>query len=268
MEHIWLERPKYEEAEKLYHEMLSKGPSASIAGEIEKARQHITKSLEAPVAVSKGTVNKDATSSNVGDVSSVIQDLKKENNALRKAVEDLQQNVKDLTIRVKNIEQGVAIESQPKGNQTQVDSKQQITQTTEKAQEEEDDDDDDVDLFGSDSEEEDEEAKKVREERLSAYAKKKSNKKTVIAKSMVILDVKPWDDETDMKEMEDHVRTIEMDGLLWGASKLVPLAYGIKKLQISTVVEDEKVSIDDLQEKIEEFEDFVQSVDIAAFNKL
>merc|ERR1712080_550126 len=116
--------------------------------------------------------------------------------------------------------------------------------------------------------EEDEEAEKIKQERMGAYAKKKSNKKAVIAKSMVILDVKPWDDETDMKEMEDHVRTIEMDGLLWGASKLVPLAYGIKKLQISTVVEDEKVSIDDLQEKIEEFEDFVQSVDIAAFNKL
>jgi len=34
------------------------------------------------------------------------------------------------------------------------------------------------------------------------------------------------------------------------------------------VVEDDKVSIDELQEKISEFEDFVQSVDIAAFNKV
>ena len=39
----------------------------------------------------------------------------------------------------------------------------------------------------------------------------------VIAKSNIILDVKPWDDETDMKEMERLVRTIEIDGLLWGA---------------------------------------------------
>uniref|UniRef100_B5DT18 Translation elongation factor EF1B beta/delta subunit guanine nucleotide exchange domain-containing protein n=1 Tax=Drosophila pseudoobscura pseudoobscura TaxID=46245 RepID=B5DT18_DROPS len=78
----------------------------------------------------------------------------------------------------------------------------------------------------------------------------------------------PWDDETDMKEMVNNVRTIEMDGLLWGASKLVPVGYGIQKLQIMCVIEDEKVSIDLLQEKIEEFEDFVQSVDIAAFNKI
>ena len=34
------------------------------------------------------------------------------------------------------------------------------------------------------------------------------------------------------------------------------------------VVEDEKVSIDELQEKISEFEDFVQSVDVAAMNKV
>lgn len=59
-----------------------------------------------------------------------------------------------------------------------------------------------------------------------------------------------------------------MDGLLWGASKLVPVGYGINKLQICCVIEDDKVSIDELSEKITDFEDFVQSVDIAAFNKI
>jgi len=90
----------------------------------------------------------------------------------------------------------------------------------------------------------------------------------VIAKSNVILDVKPWDDETNMKDLEIAVRSIEMDGLLWGTSKLVPVGYGINKLQITTVVEDDKVSIDELQEKIEAFEDFVQSSDVVAFNKI
>lgn len=59
-----------------------------------------------------------------------------------------------------------------------------------------------------------------------------------------------------------------MDGLVWGASKLVPVGYGINKLQIICVVEDDKVSIDLLTEEIQNFEDFVQSVDIAAFNKI
>jgi elongation factor 1-beta len=129
------------------------------------------------------------------------------------------------------------------------------------------DDDDDVDLFGSD-EEDDEEAERIKAERVAAYAAKKSNKPALIAKSSILLDVKPWDDETDMKQLEDAVRTVTMDGLIWGASKLVPVGYGIKKLQICCVIEDDKVSVDDLQEKIQEFEDFVQSVDIAAFNKI
>lgn len=114
-----------------------------------------------------------------------------------------------------------------------------------------------MDLFGS--EDEDEEAEKIKEARVKAYADKKSKKPALIAKSSILLDVKPWDDETDMKAMEAQVRTIVMDGLLWGVSKLVPLAYGIKKLQILCIIEDEKVSVDELQEKIQEFEDFVQS---------
>lgn len=64
------------------------------------------------------------------------------------------------------------------------------------------------------------------------------------------------------------MRGIEKDGLVWGGSKWVPLAFGIKKLQINLVVEDEKVSLEDLQEEIQEFEDFVQSSDIIAMQKL
>jgi elongation factor 1-beta len=50
------------------------------------------------------------------------------------------------------------------------------------------------------------------------------------------MEVKPWDDETDMKALEESVRSISMDGLVWGASKLVPIGYGIRKLQITLVV--------------------------------
>ena len=52
---------------------------------------------------------------------------------------------------------------------------------------------------------------------LAAYAAKKAKKPQIIAKSNIILDVKPWDDETDMDALERSVRSIEMDGLLWGA---------------------------------------------------
>jgi len=130
-----------------------------------------------------------------------------------------------------------------------------------------DDDDDDIDLFGSDDEP-DPEAEKLKAERLAAYAAKKANKPKTIAKSVVTLEVKPWDDETDMKELEENVRAIEQEGLVWGASKLVEVGFGIKKLQITLVIEDEKVSLDELQDKIAEDEDHVQSSDVAAMQKL
>ena len=38
--------------------------------------------------------------------------------------------------------------------------------------------------------------------------------------------------------------------------------------QVMCTVEDDKVSIEELSEKIEEFEDFVQSCDVNAMNKI
>ncbi|PGH21496.1 hypothetical protein AJ80_03164 [Polytolypa hystricis UAMH7299] len=129
-------------------------------------------------------------------------------------------------------------------------------------------DDDDMDLFGSESEEEDAEVVAERERRLAEYKKKKEAKPKPAAKSVVTLEVKPWDDETNMEELEANVRAITKDGLVWGASKLVAVGFGIKKLQINLVCEDEKISISDLQEEIEEDEDHVQSTDVAAMQKL
>ncbi|KAL1882882.1 Translation elongation factor 1 beta [Diaporthe australafricana] len=129
-------------------------------------------------------------------------------------------------------------------------------------------DDDDVDLFGSDDEEEDAEAARIREERLAEYRKKKEGKTKPAAKSVVTMDVKPWDDETDLAALESSVRSIEKDGLVWGASKFVPVGFGIKKLQINLVVEDDKVSLEELEEEICGFEDYVQSSDVVAMQKL
>ncbi|XP_010521583.1 PREDICTED: elongation factor 1-beta 2-like [Tarenaya hassleriana] len=127
------------------------------------------------------------------------------------------------------------------------------------------DDDDDLDLFGDETEEE----KKAAEEREAA--KKDTKKSKESGKSSVLMDVKPWDDETDMKKLEEAVRSVEMPGLLWGASKLVPVGYGIKKLQIMITIVDDLVSVDELIEDsltAEPRNEYVQSVDIVAFNKI
>ncbi|XP_022137411.1 elongation factor 1-delta-like [Momordica charantia] len=134
-----------------------------------------------------------------------------------------------------------------------------------KAAADDDDDDDDVDLFGEETEEE----KKAAEERAAAI--KASAKKKESGKSSVLMDIKPWDDETDMKKLEESVRSVEMEGLLWGASKLVPVGYGIKKLQIMLTIVDDLVSVDTLIEEcltVEPINEYVQSCDIVAFNKI
>lgn len=72
-----------------------------------------------------------------------------------------------------------------------------------------------------------------------------------------------------MDELFKKIIAIEMDGLMWKQdNKKEPIAYGVYKLVVGCVIEDEKISVDDLQDKIMEFEDEVQSVDIAVFNKI
>ncbi|KOM49090.1 hypothetical protein LR48_Vigan07g279400 [Vigna angularis] len=74
-----------------------------------------------------------------------------------------------------------------------------------------------------------------------------------------------------MKKLEEAVRSVSMEGLLWGASKLVPVGYGIKKLQIMLTIVDDLVSVDSLIEEnltVEPISEYVQSCDIVAFNKI
>merc|ERR1711963_923028 len=159
-----------------------------------------------------------------------LGDLEVENKSLKKVTGDLKALVLSLTARVETLEGG----------------KPSVKAAPAPAA----DDDDDVDLFGSDEEEDDEEKKRITEERLKAYNEKKAKKPKVIAKTSVLFDVKPWDDETDMDAMKEACKSIEMDGLVWGASKLVPVGYGINKLQIMCTVEDDKVSIEELSEEM------------------
>jgi len=210
---------------------------------------------EAAFYASGGKPVKGATSSSANDKwEKKFQALELENKTLKKTVDELVSRISKLETRLSSIDGGSTQAPKAKSPAAKANG------AGKKAE-----DEDDIDLFGSDD---DEEANAARDQRLKEYAEKKAKKPGPIAKSNVVLDIKPWDDETDMKALEQAVRSLQMDGLIWGVSKLVPVAYNIKKLQIVCVVEDEKVSIDELSEKITEFEDYVQSVDVAAFNKI
>ncbi|XP_035825575.1 elongation factor 1-delta [Aplysia californica] len=249
LENVWLQQQKFEDANSLYIRLQSgtlnssQQASSSLAGEIAQVRQDIQKALNKQPG-SAGGSGGDAS------VYSRLDALEKENRELRKITDELR---------------ALILNAQSSGSAPAPAQSKPAPPPAAAPADADDDDDDDVDLFGSD----DEDTIALKDKRLKEYAEKKAKKPGVIAKSNVVLDVKPWDDETDMAEMEKRVRAIEQDGLLWGASKLTEVGYGIKKLTIMCVVEDDKVGIDDLSEKItDENEDLVQSVDVAAFNKI
>ena len=127
--------------------------------------------------------------------------------------------------------------------------------------------DDDLDLFGEDDADAD--AAKAAAAKVKAAAQAKP-KKVVVAMSIVMLEVKPLDDTTDLDALQKKILAdITMDGLFWKTEyKKEPVAFGIYKLIIGFSLEDEKVSVDDIVERIEAMEEFVQSVEIASFNKI
>jgi len=87
----------------------------------------------------------------------------------------------------------------------------------------------------------------------AATASTKKVKKVVIAQSLVMFEIKPYDSDTNLDNLAKTILEIKMDGLYWKTQyRKEPIAYGIEKLIIGVTVEDEKVSVDDLQEKIEE----------------
>ncbi|XP_006745477.1 elongation factor 1-delta [Leptonychotes weddellii] len=272
-EKIWFDKFKYDDAERKFYEQMN-GPVAGssrqengasvILRDIARARENIQKSLA-------GSSGPGASSGPSGDHSELavrIASLEVENQSLRGVVQDLQQAVSRLEARLSVLEKSSPAHRATAPQTQHVSPMRQAEPPARKAAPAaEDDEDDAIDLFGSD-EEEDKEAARLREERLRQYAEKKAKKPVLVAKSSILLDVKPWDDETDMAKLEACVRSIQLDGLTWGGSKLVPVGYGIRKLQIQCVVEDDKVGTDLLEEEITKFEEHVQSVDIAAFNKI
>jgi len=263
----WVDSQQYHAAEAgYYNKNKSSGPQkCAVEGESEllkqitRIRHNIKEACNgAPVTAAA------AARTTSSDSDAKLVKVQADCDSLRQLVSRLEETLLKTTERLNALELEVKNKSvNPKDAVTNNDVEMKPVKP-----EVEEEEDDDVDLFGSDDEEEDAEAARIREERLKAYAEKKSKKAGPIAKSSVLIDVKPWDDETDLKEMEAQIRKISMDGLLWGAAGTKPLAYGIMKLQILCTIEDEKVSVDDLTSQIEEFEDYVQSTDIAAFNKI
>ncbi|CAM9553222.1 unnamed protein product, partial [Chrysoparadoxa australica] len=117
-------------------------------------------------------------------------------------------------------------------------------------------DDDMDDLFGDDDEEE--KPKVSRAEALKA-AKAGKDKKKKVERSQMVVEVKPWEADADLMALFKKIQQVPVKGCVWGeACNLVPVAFGVKKIVLSCVVEDEICGMDDVTDAIEQFEDEVQ----------
>ncbi|KAF3557113.1 hypothetical protein F2Q69_00010827 [Brassica cretica] len=98
------------------------------------------------------------------------------------------------------------------------------------------DNDQDVDLIGEDTQ----------KEKKSAEEKATSTKKKICWES-VLLVIIPQDCQNNMKKLEERLITIQMEGLIWGASKLVHVGYGVELLRIiATMPRNEKIDVFDV----------------------
>ena len=127
-------------------------------------------------------------------------------------------------------------------------------------------DDDDLDVFGEETEED----KQAKEEmKKKNKENKKGKKKKEVDKSHVILEVKGWDADQDLESLAKKIiSTIKKDGLSWNTGyKLEEVAFGVKKLIIAFLAEDDKCSVQEIVDELESWENDIQSVDVVSFNK-
>ena len=122
--------------------------------------------------------------------------------------------------------------------------------------------DTDIHLPGSDEEEQ--ETPRTAHVLIKEY----EEKHPTIAKTSVLFEIMPCDGKTDLDKMLEHVKSINMDGLHWGDSRREEVANDIEKMTLMCTVEDAKVSIDELAEKMESLKDFIKSVKVSAMNKI
>jgi len=133
--------------------------------------------------------------------------------------------------------------------------------------EEEADDNMTLDDLGLDDDDDDEETKKLfaGKKEMIGEIRNRQAANAGKAKSNLTLDIKPYDTDTDMAQLEAKIRAIEIEGCKWLGGTLLDVAYGIKKLRIMCQLVDVLVNPDTVREEVEKFSDEVQSTDIFAF---
>ena len=110
---------------------------------------------------------------------------------------------------------------------------------------------DDMGLFDSGDDDDEASFNALCEAKKEAIDKANAKKKPT-AKSLILWEVKPVDSDTNLDDLAKKIMSeIQMEGLFWKEeTKKEPVAFGVFKLIIGAVIEDDKVSTDDIAETI------------------
>lgn len=153
-----------------------------------------------------------------------------------------------------------------------------------------DDDSDDEDLAAKAAAKREAGALEAKRKAFAAALKKGQP----VGKSRIVFEIKPFEPEQDLDELAANIKALKLegditdeiswedklaecvdvrcsleDGIKWGEGHTKqPVAFGIFKLIVQAIVQDELVGSDDLVDMMmNRFEDDIQSIEIAAFDK-
>ena len=147
----------------------------------------------------------------------------------------------------------------------------QCAAPAEKKVEKEEEEEEEEDLFGDDDDDDDDDAAAAMQAKLKAEAEKKKAEKEAnkkVEKSLLVIHVKPYDEETNLDELYKKIQATEVKGCKWGETyNKKPLAFGLYFIEMSCVIEDDVCCEDDVIDAITQFEDEVQSTETVSFNK-
>merc|ERR1712168_416258 len=184
-EQAWIHAAHYNNAMDNYQAFLAKnrsGDAAPAPATIApvKAKPAASSNLVNKIQETRNTIKEAMAKEPESDLVKRIDSVEAENAALK-------EELKSLTARFAQLESRL---------NTMSSSAPAPAPVAKVAEAEEEEDDDDIDLFGSDDEEDDAAAEKLKAERVAAYnerkAAKEAKKGVLIAKSNILLDVKPW----------------------------------------------------------------------------
>ncbi|MES1918379.1 hypothetical protein MHBO_000349 [Bonamia ostreae] len=84
---------------------------------------------------------------------------------------------------------------------------------------------------------------------LESLKKKNKADTSLGTRAQVVFDVLPEEAETNPDFLEKVVKTVVMDGVEWKNFEAMDLAFGVKKLRVSSIIAN-NVSMDEVEEKI------------------